>query len=120
MNKTLIAKLGLATLIATLLLGAGSALAQTEMQVNYQWTAPTTGTVVDHYVVEQSVNSGPWTQVGTASSNTFTLTAAVGNSYQLRVAGVDADDRQGPYSVTSDPYVPDAGPPGQPGKPVIF
>jgi len=120
MKHAPIAKLGLASLITILVLTAGPVLAQTEMQVNYQWTAPATGTVVDHYVVEQSVNGGGWTQIGTASNNTYTLTAVVGNSYQLRVAGVDGDNRQGPYSVASDPYVPDAGPPGQPGKPIIF
>jgi len=36
------------------------------------------------------------------------------------VAGVDAQDRQGTWSVSSDPYSPDLGPPGQPGKPMIM
>lgn len=106
--------------VLTLLLSQGAALAQTEVPVNYSWTAPVTGSPVDHYVVEHSLNGGAWTQVGTASSNTFTLTASVGDAHQIRVAGVDAQDRQGPYSSPSDPYSPDVGPPGQPGKPILF
>ena len=40
-----------------LALNMGSALAQTEVPVNYQWTAPTTGSAVDHYVVQQDRKS---------------------------------------------------------------
>ena len=99
---------------------ADSAQAQTDMSVDFQWTAPTTGTAVDHYVVEHSVDGGSWTQVASTSSNTYTLTAAVGSSHQIRVAGVDAQGRQGPFSTASDPYTPDPGAPGQPGKPIVF
>ncbi|MDX2472967.1 MAG: hypothetical protein QNL91_04605 [Candidatus Krumholzibacteria bacterium] len=101
-------------------LTAGSAQAQTEMAVSYTWTAPTTGTAVDHYVVQHSVDGGTWSQVSTVSTNNYTLTATIGNSHQIRVAGVDASDRQGPYSVASDPYSPDPGSPSQPGKPIVF
>jgi len=101
-------------------LTAGSAEAQTEMQVSYTWTAPTSGSVVDHYVVEQSIDGGTWTQIATVSTTSYTLTATVGNSHQIRVAGVDADSRQGPFSVASDPYAPDPGSPSQPGKPIVF
>jgi hypothetical protein len=101
-------------------LAAGTAMAQTEMQVSYGWTAPTTGSPVDHYVVEHSVDGGTWTQVASVSTNSYTLAASVGNSHRIRVAGVDASSRQGPYSVTSDAYTPDLGAPSQPGKPIIF
>lgn len=101
-------------------ISAGAAQAQTEVQVQYQWTAPTTGSPVDHYVVEHSVNGGAWTQIATTSATTYTLSATVGNSHQIRVAGVDAADRQGTYSASSDPYTPDLGAPGQPGKPIVF
>ena len=96
------------------------AQAQTEMPVAYSWSAPTSGSTVDHYIVEQSIDGGTWTQVATVATNSYTLTASVGNSHQIRVAGVDASSRQGPYSVASDPYSPDPGLPGQPGKPIIF
>ena len=120
MKQLTITRIGLAALITAAVLIATPVLAQTEIPVNYQWTAPTTGTPVDHYVVEHAVNGGSWTQIATASSNSFTLAAAVGEAHQIRVAGVDADGRQGVYSVASDPYEPDAGPPGQPGKPIVF
>ena len=108
-----------AVMIAAVL-PAASALAQTEMSVSYTWTAPTSGTAVDHYVVEHSVNGGQWTQIATTNDNSYTLDATAGQSHQIRVAGVDASDRQGPYSNSSDPYMPDAGAPGQPGKPILF
>jgi len=108
-----------AVLIATVL-PVSSSLAQTDMPVGYTWTAPTTGTPVEFYVVQHSVDGGQWTQIGTTDTNSYTLNAAVGQSHQIRVAGVDADDRQGPFSQSSDPYTPDAGAPGQPGKPILF
>jgi hypothetical protein len=112
----LITTLGLTILV----LGQGAALAQTTMDVDYSWTAPTSGSPVDHYIVEHSVDGGVWTQIASASSNSYTLVATVGVSHRIRVAGVDAEGRQGPYSVSSDPYTPDPGPPGQPGKPILF
>jgi hypothetical protein len=111
------------TMFAVLLaaiLPAASAMAQTEIAVSYTWTAPTTGTAVEYYVVEHSVNGGQWTQVDTTTENSYTLNATLGQSHQIRVAGVDAENRQGPFSNASDPYMPDAGAPGQPGKPILF
>lgn len=105
---------------ATALLCASLANAQT-MNVSYSWTAPTTGSPVAQYVVQQSIDGGAFTTVGTSSTNTYILVATIGHSHRIRVAGVDAQSRQGPYSEASDPYTPDLGPPGQPGKPgVIF
>jgi len=112
----LITTLGLAFMV----LGQGAAQAQTTMDINYSWSAPTTGSPVDHYIVEHSVDGGAWSEIGSASSNSYTLTATVGNSHRIRVAGVDAQGRQGTFSIASDPYTPDAGPPGQPGKPILF
>ena len=54
------------------------------------------------------------------TENSYTLNATLGQSHQTRVAGVDAENRQGPFSNASDPYMPDAGAPGQPGKPILF
>ncbi len=98
----------------------GSAQAQTEMQISYTWSAPTTGTAVVHYVVEHSIDGGAWAPIGTVTTNEVTVTETVGQSHQIRVAGVDASDRQGPYSVPSDPYTPDPGVPAAPGKPIVF
>ncbi len=115
-NRTILFIVG----VISLILIQGAALAQTEVTVDYSWSAPTTGSPVDHYVVEHSVDGGTWSQIATTSSNTYSLTASVGNSHRIRVAGVDASDRQGAYSLASDAYSPDVGPPGQPGKPVLF
>jgi hypothetical protein len=115
-NKTILIILG----AMSLMLIQGAALAQTEVDVNYSWTAPTTGSPVDHYVIQHSINDGSWTQIATSASNSYTLTATVGDSHRIRVAGVDAQSRQGGFSVASDAYEPDVGPPGQPGQPILF
>jgi len=120
MNTTRIILMASLFCMMAISMAATSAQAQTEMPVSYTWTEPTTGTAVDHYVVEHSVDGGNWTEVGTVSTNSYTLTATVGQSHQIRVAGVDVDGRKGPNSVASDPYAPDPGAPGQPGKPITF
>jgi hypothetical protein len=113
-------KITMFAVMLAVILPAGSSFAQTEMPVTYTWTAPTTGTPVEFYVVQHSVDGGNWTQIDNSTDNTYTLSATVGQSHQIRVAGVDADNRMGPMSVASDPYLPDAGAPGQPGKPILF
>jgi hypothetical protein len=107
----------LATAAALLL--ASVASAQT-INVSYSWTAPTTGSPVAQYVVQQSIDGGAFTTVGTSTTTSYVLAATVGHAHRIRVAGVDAQSRQGPYSEASDPYTPDLGPPGQPGKPVVI
>lgn len=109
----------LGALFALSLLGALPAAAQT-VQVTASWTAPTEGSPVDHYVLQLSTDGGPFTTVGSVTGTSYTLDLDVGSTYIARVAGVDAQDRQGPWSPESDPYSPDIGPPGQPGKPMIM
>lgn len=120
MRKLNPVNISMLAILMAVIFSAGTALAQTEIPVDYTWTAPTTGTPVDHYVVQHSIDGGQWTQVGTANGNEFTLDAAAGQAHRIRVAGVDASDRQGPFSLASDPFTPDAGAPGQPGKPILF
>jgi len=106
-------------LIAMVMLGTASmALAQLGENVTYIWTAPTTGTPVVNYVVQISIDGAPYEYVGDAASETYTFYAEALLTYQIRVAGVDAQDRQGPYSVASDPLFLDYGAPGEAGKPV--
>lgn len=103
--------------LAVILMAGGAALAQE--QVTYTWTAPTTGSPVDHYVVQHSVDGGAWVTVATdVTETTYVLSAEYDHQHQIRVAGVDAQGRQGPFSEPSDPYTPTLGAPGQPGKPV--
>ena len=105
--------------LAVLVAGALPAQAQT-VQVTASWTAPSTGSPVHHYVVQLSTNGGAYQPAGTSTTTSISLTLAVGSTYTVRVAGVDAQDRQGAYSLPSDPYTPDLGPPGQPGKPIVM
>jgi hypothetical protein len=100
-----------------LLATGGAALAQEA--VDYTWTAPTTGSPVDHYVVQHSQDGGTWVTIDeNVPSNSYTLTAAYDVEHSIRVAGVDAEGRQGPWSVASEPYTPSLGAPGQPGQPI--
>jgi glyoxylate utilization-related uncharacterized protein len=106
--------------LAALVVGTLPAQAQTTVQVTATWTAPSTGSPVHHYVVQLSTNGGAYQSAGTSTTTSITLTLTVGSTYTVRVAGVDAQSRQGVYSQASDPYTPDLGPPGQPGKPVVI
>jgi hypothetical protein len=109
----------LAVLVAVGVLGAHPALAQT-VEVTANWSPPTEGSPVDHYILQLSTNGGPFTTVGSVEGTSYTLELTVGSTYVARVAGVDAESRQGPWSLESDPYTPDLGPPGQPGKPMLM
>jgi len=95
---------------------SGVALAQEE--VNFTWSAPTTGSTVDHYVIQHQTDGGSWVNIGTTTSVTYALSASYDVEHSIRVAGVDSESRQGPWSVPSDPYTPTLGAPGQPGQPV--
>jgi hypothetical protein len=120
MHKTMIIK---ALLVVGISMLAGAALAQTTTSTTAGWYAPTTGTPVEHYVVQHSVNEGSWQTVGTTTDTEFVLELTNGDSHRVRVAGVDADGRQGPFSLPSNSYNPedpDPGPPGQPGQPILF
>ena len=97
----------------TLILLLLPTLAAAQVNVTYEWTAPTTGEPVDHYVVQRH-NGSAWGGEVTATGNTATLEMESG--WRVRVAGVDALGRQGPWSEESEAYL-DAGAPGAPGKP---
>ena len=110
-------------LIALMLIfTAAMAMADTVPTVTYHWTPPTTGSPVEYYVVQWKVNDLEWVNfVGTADTTiTFENLFEYGETYIVRVAGVDAEVRQGGFSNSSIPYTPDAGAPGQPGAPIII
>lgn len=73
----------------------------------YHWTMPTTGTRVVHYVGQQSTDGYTWSDQRNIGQDTF---AVWGLDYDVvnyvRVAGVDSNRIQGPFSEPSDPYVP--------------
>lgn len=100
--------------------GIGTALVQENKNeveqiapdVEYTWTAPTTGTPVDHYVAEVMVNDGDTYLIDPVPGESIMLPVQYGNKYQIRVAAVDAANAQGPMSIWSLPYTPELGPPG--------
>ena len=109
-------KLVALTALVLIVLG-GVAMAQED--VTYTWTAPTTGSAVHHYVFQHSVGGNPFVTIDdNVLDNTFVLSADYEQEHVVRVAGVDSLGRQGPWSVSSDPYTPSLGSPGVPGKPV--
>jgi hypothetical protein len=116
-TRTLIAFGAIAVLSLS---GALPAAAQTTVQVTATWAAPSEGSPVQHYVFQLSTNGGPFATVGTVSGTSYALELEIGQTYIARVAGVDSQGRQGSWSLPSDPYTPDVGPPGQPGKPIIM
>jgi hypothetical protein len=106
------------TLLATivLLVALATSAAAYDVDVTCSWTAPTEGSPVVTYVLEVSENGGPFVQYATtqAPQTSVSLTLESWNTYVARVAGIDAQGRQGPWSDPSDPYTPDNGPPGAP------
>jgi hypothetical protein len=102
------------------LAGIGTALVQENKDAGEQvapdvvftWTAPTTGTPVDHYVAQILVNDIDTLFIDSVPTESLTLPVVYGNKYQVRVAGVDASDVQGPMSLWSLPYTPELDPPG--------
>jgi len=107
------------TLAVALLLPMTASAQTTSIPATYTWSAPTTGSAVHHYVVQTSTTVTSWTTL-TAQPTTpvITIPAAVGVNIQVRVAGVDAQGRQGLWSDPSIPFVPDAGAPGVSGTPI--
>lgn len=89
------------------------AAAGAQEQVRYEWTAPTTGSAVDHYVVQRH-DGTTWGNETTTAETSAVLEMEPG--WMVRVAGVDVWGRQGPWSDASDPFA-DEGAPGAPGQP---
>ena len=107
--------------LVALTLSATQVMAQTEVEANAQWGAPTYGTPIEYYVLQHAVNGGEWVTIASPVDTEYTLMVTEGDSHQIRVAGVDAEERQGPFTL-SNSYIPGAeeGAPGQPGQPILF
>lgn len=87
-------------------------------QVTYGWTAPTTGSPVEDYIVGVKTDEGEWViQDDPVTEERFTLTIFDEYTYRIRVAPRDAIGRVGPWSNASDML---DHPPGQPGTPGII
>lgn len=91
------------------------------LETTYRWTSPTTGSPVVAYNVELKEDQNDWVFYKSTPDTNITMNLKIGITYTVRVAGVDALDRQGVYSDPSEPYTPQSpepvGPPSKPGKP---
>ena len=100
--------------------GIGTALVQENKnadelsapETEFVWTRPTTGTPVHHYVAQVLVNEIDTLFFDPVPNESILLPVIYGNRYRIRVAGVDANDIQGPMSIWSLPYTPELAPPG--------
>lgn len=74
------------------------------------WTAPESALQITAYKISDDINGNAWT-IG--NSTTTTLTGLInGTTYYLRIAAVDSDGNQGPWSETVS-VTPNAVVPGQ-------
>lgn len=89
---------------------SGRAQDRSGKEVPCSWEAPTYGTPVVHYVLQVVELGGAqpdttvYDQIPGLSRNVF---VAYGNVYKARVAGVDAEGRQGPWSLWTPLYGPE-------------
>jgi len=108
-----------ATILVSVVLLSTLAIGQTTVVPTlYSWTAPTTGSVVHHYNVWHKAGTAAYVMLGTTTNTNYTVPTVPGVVNLVYVEGVDATARVGTQSPVSDPFVPDAGAPGAPGKPV--
>ena len=105
---------------AVAVVGIGTAIVQENKTFNSQsapdvefvWSAPTTGSSVHHYVAQVLVNEQDTLFFDPVMSESIMMPVTYGNKYRLRVAAVDAAIIQGPLSMWSLPYAPELAPPG--------
>jgi len=101
-------------------LGIGTALVQENKSFNGQsapdvefvWTAPTTGSAVHHYRAQVLINEVDTLFFDPVPAESIMIPVVYGNKYRIRVAAVDASNIQGPLSLWSLPYSPELAPPG--------
>ena len=100
--------------------GVGTALVQENREkgisgapeIEFEWAAPTTGTSVHHYVAQVMVNARDTLFYDAVPTESLLVAAMYGNRYEVRVAGVDSEGIQGPWSPWSPPHNPEVPSPG--------
>ena len=112
----------LLAVVAVSVVGIGTALVQEDKgsdeltlpDAKYVWTAPTVGPPVDHYVVQVLVNDVETLNYDPVSSEEIRVPVEYGNKYQVRVAAVGTNGKQGPWSIWSELYNPELDAPDPP------
>ncbi len=77
----------------------------------YVWSAPTYGTAVEYYVAEVMINDVDIQTLDPLPSEYVSVEVVFGNKYRIRVAAVDKNGIQGPFSPWSAPFTPELAPP---------
>ena len=107
-------------LVIIMIVVAGTAAADA---VTAHWSAPTTGSPVVEYVLEL-YESDALVLTTTTPDTFYTFSEDEMNvpfgTYVARVAGRDIQDRQGPWSPWSPPYILDVGQPGAPQNLILL
>jgi hypothetical protein len=119
-TRTQIIKSLLLVVVLVSAAGIGTALVQENKEmdfsgapdIEFEWEAPTTGTPVHHYVAQVLVNTLDTLYYDAIPTESLLVAVAYGNRYEVRVAGVDIEGIQGPWSAWSPPFNPEIQPPG--------
>jgi hypothetical protein len=102
--------LGLAVMATVALSGRAQDGPPTGKNARCSWDPPTYGTPVHHYVlqvVELGGASPDTTTFGDITETFRDVWVTFGLTYKARVAGVDAENRQGPWSLWTPLYGPE-------------
>jgi len=76
------------------------------IKIRYTWSEPTVGTDIAYYVGQLETNGLTEPQYKLKEYNWTFIDMTLGRTYRFRVAGVDDEDIQGPFSIFSAPYTP--------------
>lgn len=86
--------------------------------VTYTWSYPTTGSPAVSFDIDRSLDGGTtWASYATSTTNQCSVIVMDLTTVIIRVRGKDSLGRTGVWSLSSDAYTNDPGPPGACGKP---
>jgi Fibronectin type III domain len=104
------AGLALGGLLIVLLWASNPLGEELTSEVRYTWDPPETGSSVVHYILElEQLHGNVFVRtlvVDSIPENTYLVPVKQGKKYHVHVAGVDALNRQGPWSEWSEIQAP--------------
>lgn len=114
--KKILSVLWITTILSTFVYAQVDELGRVRARAS--WSPPTYGTPVVTYVVQHSINGEAWYYYASTEDTTINMYISFYDTHRVRVAGVDAENRQGPFSLPSNTYSPADSFPNQPSKPL--